>query len=99
MSSLFKTISAVSLLLLSPSVLIAADANPLDTDPNVNGLVFGRTDTFADDGFTLDDTGAFNGNQILVQSQNVTSNCCHGAGVSDSSHQWRERNRHVLRWQ
>ena len=73
---------ATLLVLLLPSSLLAANANPLDKDPNVNGLVFGLTDAFTNGEFTQDDGAAFNGNQILVQSQNVASSCCHGAGIS-----------------
>jgi hypothetical protein len=48
----------------------AADAAPLDTDPNVDLLAFGGTDAFVfGDAYSQDDAASFNGNDLLVQTQ------------------------------
>jgi hypothetical protein len=62
------------------STALAVDANPLDKDPNIDGLGFGLTDAFNFGGFGQDDTATFHGQHILVQSQFAGSGA--GAGIS-----------------
>lgn len=69
-------------LMSASSRAVAADAYPLFTDVNVNGLGFGNTDAFTFGGFGQDDTAVFNGNDILVQSTNFTGVFNDGAGIS-----------------
>jgi hypothetical protein len=58
----------------------AADATPLDTDINIDGLSFTGTDPFVFGGaYSQDATAVFNGNDILVQTQNGIGG---GAGIS-----------------
>jgi hypothetical protein len=63
-------------------VAMAADATLLYTDPNPDGLGFGQTDTFVfGPVYSQDATAVFNGNDLLVQTQNGTSGNT-GAGIS-----------------
>ncbi len=77
------TLSAAALAsLVLSTVGWAADATVLYTDPNPDGLGFGQTDTFVfGPVYSQDATAAFNGNDLLVQTQNGVSNNT-GAGIS-----------------
>lgn len=58
----------------------AADLTVLDTDPNPDGLNFTGTDTFVfGAAYSQDATAVFNGNDLLVQTQNGFGG---GAGIS-----------------
>jgi hypothetical protein len=70
------------MLVLLPSTVLAEFANPLDTDPNADGLGFGLTDAFVFGLYGQDDMATFRGNDILVQSQNFTGSGNDGAGIS-----------------
>jgi hypothetical protein len=67
---------------LSPSRVEGANAYPLFTDPNADGLAFGVTDVFEFGGYTFDDGAQLNGNDIVLYGQNFMGPCCHGAGFS-----------------
>ncbi|MBA3480974.1 MAG: hypothetical protein H0T51_04070 [Pirellulales bacterium] len=67
-------------LAVSASESWAADATPLDTDINVDGLSFTGSDPFVFGGaYSQDATAVFNGNDLLVQTQNGFGG---GAGLS-----------------
>ena len=69
-------------LVVFPSAAWAADATALYTDPNPNGLGFGQTDTFVfGPVYSQDAAAVFNGNDLLVQTQNGIFNNT-GAGIS-----------------
>lgn len=75
-------VAMVAALTMIQSECRAADATPLDTDVNVDGLNFTGTDPFAYGGaYSQDATAVFNGNDILVQTQNGISGNT-GAGIS-----------------
>ncbi|MEQ8847318.1 hypothetical protein [Botrimarina sp.] len=61
----------------APATLFAADAYPVFTDPNADGLAFGVTDVFVSGAYGLDVGGPF-----AVYNQNFSGPCCHGAGFS-----------------
>lgn len=74
--------SAFAGLCISASTLFGANATVLDTDPNADGLGFGKTDAFAYGGvYSLDAGAVFNGNDILVQTQAGAAGGT-GAGIS-----------------
>ena len=81
-----KAMCGVGMLLLcaamNPSRLEGANAYPLDTDPNVDGLAFGGTDAFVFGAYGINDAATLSGNDILLYSQNFMGPCCHGAGFS-----------------
>ena len=81
-----KIMCGVGILLLmaalNPSRVEGANAYPLDTDPNVDGLAFGGTDVFEFGGYAFDVGAQLNGNDIVLYSQNFMGACCHGAGFS-----------------
>lgn len=63
------------------SVLLAADATVLDTDPNADGLGFGKTDAFTFGAvYTQNVSATLNGNNVLSQTQNGVD--FSGAGIS-----------------
>ncbi len=70
------------MLFLLPSAGFAANATPLFTDINADGLGFGQTDPFAFGIYGLDVDASFMGNDILVQSQNGVGTFGDGAGIS-----------------
>jgi len=62
----------------------AADATTLDTDPNIDGLGFGKTDAFVFGGrYNQSATATLNGNDVLSQTQ-VASPDTGGAGAGIS---------------
>lgn len=63
-------------------VVYGANATVLDTDVNPDGLAFGQTDAFAFGIYGQDGTAVFQGNDILVQSQNAVGGFNDGAGIS-----------------
>ena len=64
-------------------IAYGANATVLDTDVNPDGLAFGQTDAFRFGIYSQDGTAVFQGNDILVQSQNGTSVLNNdGAGIS-----------------
>ena len=63
-------------------IAYGANATVLDTDVNPDGLAFGKTDAFAFGIYGLDGTAVFQGNDILVQSQNAVGGFNDGAGIS-----------------
>src|SRR5688572_24287786 len=81
-----KAMCGAGLLLLSaamnPSRVEGANAYPLFTDPNADGLAFGVTDAFEFGAYVLDDAAQLNGNDIVLYNQNFMGPCCHGAGLS-----------------
>src|SRR3990170_7524158 len=86
MRAYMKVLRGVGILLwcaaMNPSRVEAANAYPLDTDPNVDGLAFGGTDVFEFGGYAFDVGAQLNGNDIVLYSQNFSGPCCHGAGLS-----------------
>lgn len=76
------TLAIGACVLAAASSAWGADATVLDTDPNVDGLGFGKTDPFAYGGvYSQDATAVFNGNDLLVQTQDGASFNT-GAGIS-----------------
>lgn len=73
---------ATGCLLIPVSASLAADAHPVFTDINADGLGFGQTDPFTFGIYTQDDTASFMGNDFLVQSQNGFGGGSDGAGFS-----------------
>jgi hypothetical protein len=67
---------------MNQSRVEAANAYPLDTDPNQDGLAFGGTDAFVFGAYGINATATLNGNDILLYNQNFSGPCCHGAGFS-----------------
>lgn len=59
-----------------------ANATVLDTDPNIDGLGFGKTDAFTFGLYGQDATAVLQGNDFLVQSQNGVGAFGDGAGIS-----------------
>jgi hypothetical protein len=86
MRSNVQAICGAGLLLLgvamNPSRVDGANAYPLDTDPNQDGLAFGGTDVFEFGAYALDVNAQLNGNDIVSYIQNFSGPCCHGAGFS-----------------
>jgi hypothetical protein len=75
-------VAMVAALTIVRSECRAADATPLDTDVNADGLNFTGTDAFAyGEVYSQDVTAVFNGNDLLVQTQNGISGNS-GAGMS-----------------
>lgn len=69
-------------LLLCVDRASAANAYPVDTDPNQDGLNFGGTDVFQFGAYTVDAGAQLNGNDVALYGQNFMGACCHGAGFS-----------------
>jgi hypothetical protein len=83
-TALARTLSA-SLVLLALAIAPAAwgaEATTLDTDPNIDTLMFGGTDAFVFGGaYAQDDAAQLNGNDVLAQTQSGTGGGA-GAGFS-----------------
>ncbi|TWT97749.1 hypothetical protein Pla108_19010 [Botrimarina colliarenosi] len=62
---------------VSPGLALGAEAYPVFTDPNSDGLGFGVTDAFVYGGYGIDVGGPF-----AVYNQNFSGPCCHGGGIS-----------------
>jgi hypothetical protein len=81
-----KLICGMAVLLLSgamsPSRVEGANAYPVFTDPNIDGLAFGGTDAFVFGAYGVNDGATLNGNDVLLYNQNFSGPCCHGAGFS-----------------
>src|SRR5262245_35297854 len=62
----------------------AADATTLDTDPNIDGLGFDKTDAFVFGGrYTQSAAATLNGNDVLAQTQRANADTGGaGAGIS-----------------
>jgi hypothetical protein len=86
MRSNIKVMCGVGLVLvvvgLSPSRVEGANAYPVDTDPNQDGLEFGGTDAFVFGAYGINVGAQLNGNDIALYNQNFMGPCCHGAGFS-----------------
>lgn len=73
--------AALACLAASAHTAYGANATVLDTDPNIDGLGFGKTDAFAYGTYSQDATAVYQGNDILVQTQTGVSGNT-GAGIS-----------------
>lgn len=75
--NLRATATWLLLLALAPATSFGANASPVYTDPNADGLGFGQTDAFNFGGYGLDTEGPF-----VVYNQNLVGTGNDGAGFS-----------------
>jgi hypothetical protein len=81
LTQLFSVAALASSFAVAP-IAYGTNATVLDTDVNPDGLSFGQTDAFAYGIYGQDSTAVFQGNDILVQSQNAVGGFNDGAGIS-----------------